>query len=88
MVEEIKPEWLDRVKKTYYHHVKALKENPKHTIAQTANELKRSIGPVSEELKVAEWLKTHQIQLYKFEHFSDAIEWVRKQKHKNLDENL
>ena len=88
MNETPKPEWLDRVKKTYYHHVKAIKDNPKHTIAETAKELNRSLGPVSEDLKVASWLRTHSHQLEKFEYFKDAIEWIRSQKHKHLDESL
>ena len=88
MSEERKPEWLDRVKKTYYFHVSKLKENPKHTIAATAKELKRPIGPVSEELKVASWLRTHETQLYKFDYLHEAIEWIRSQKHKHLDGDI
>lgn len=82
-----KPEWYERVKATYYYHVKRCKENPKHTISATASELKRAIGPVSEELKVAQWLKTHESQLFKFEYFKDAVEWIRSQKHKLLEDN-
>lgn len=81
-----KPEWLDRVKKTYYFHINQLKDNRKHTIADTAKLLKRAIGPVSEELKVASWLRTHESQLFKFEYIKDAIEWIRSQKHKHIYE--
>jgi len=80
-----KPEWLDKVKKTYYHHQAAVAKNPKHTLAMTAKELNKAIGPVSEELMVAQWLKTHEAQLFKFDYIKEALEWIRSQKHKQLE---
>ena len=71
--EEKEPEWLERVKATHRFHISRLKDNPKHTIKQTAKILKRAIGPVSEELKVASWLRTHYDQLIEFKYLHEVI---------------
>jgi len=83
-----RPEWLERVKATHTFHISRLKQDEDWTIAQTARLLKRGIGPVSEDLKVASWLKTHSHILEEFEYFSEVIEWIRKRKHKLMIEEL
>ena len=88
MTETPKPEWLARVKATHRFHTEKLRDNPKWTIAQTSKLLKRAIGPVSEELKVASWLRTHATHLEEFEFFHEAIEYIRERKHKMLTEDL
>lgn len=80
----VKPEWLERVKATHTFHINRIRQDPAWTIAQTAKLLKRGIGPVSEDLKVAEWLKSHGTKLEGFKYFSEAIEWIRVRKHKLL----
>ena len=75
------PEWLDRVKSTNRYHKERLRENHKHTIAKTAKSLKRSLGSVAQELKVAQWLKTHERELLECEYFHEAIEFVRDKQH-------
>lgn len=87
-MNEKKPEWLARVKETHRFHIQHIKDNPKHTIADTCKLLKRSIGSVSQELKVASWLRTHSAQLEEFEFFHQAIEYIRQRKHKLLTEEL
>ena len=82
------PEWLDRVRKTYNFHCDKRADDDKWTIRQTAIELKRSIGPVSEELKVASWLRTHGHILLKFDYIHEAIEWIRSQKHKQFTKDF
>lgn len=86
--KEKNPEWLARVKATHKLHVERLKVNPRHTIGETAKELKRAIGPVSEELKVASWLRTHSTQLREFEYIHEAVEYIRERKHKMLTEDI
>lgn len=83
-----KPEWMERVKATHTFHISRLRQDEDWTIAKTAKLLKRAIGPVSEDLKVASWLKTHASILEEFEFFSEAIEWIRKKKHKLMLEKL
>ena len=81
------PEWLERVKSTNRYHKERLRENPKHTIAKTAKSLKRAIGPVSEELKVAQWMKTHSADLIKCEYFHEAVAFIRdKQRQLEIEE--
>lgn len=83
-----KPSWLERVKATHSFHINRLKQDDSWTIAQTAKLLKRGIGPVSEDLKVAQWLKTHGNKLEEFEFFSEAIEWIRAKRRKMMMEGI
>jgi len=84
MGKEIEPEWLERVIATHKFHVEKKREDPKWSQRQTATALKRAIGPVSEELKVAQWLRTHSTQLKRFEYIKEALEWIRKRQHDSL----
>lgn len=83
-----KPEWIEKVKATHRFHVAKLKENRKWTIKQTAKALGRAIGPVSEELKLADWLRTHSRQLEEFDYIHEAIEYVRQRRHIMLTEDV
>lgn len=80
--KETLPEWVKQVKSVHNFHVSKLKENPKWRLSDTAKALKKSIGAISQELKVASWLRTHEDKLIKFEYFHHALEYIRKRKHK------
>ena len=85
------PEWLDTVKSTYKLHISKVKEcefsrHRKWKISDTAREQKRSIGMVSEDLLIAQWLKTHSAKIEEFEFRSEALEFIRKRKHHLLTE--
>lgn len=86
MEKEPKPEWLERVLETKRFHAEHLKDDKNWTIKQTAILLRRGIGPVSEELKVASWLRTHREELLQFEFIHEAIEFIRSKKHHHLIE--
>lgn len=88
MDKTAEPEWLDRVRVVNRFHIEKLRENPKWTIKQTADHFKRAIGPVSEELKVAHWMKTHSSQLCEFEFLHEAVAFIRERKHKFLSEDI
>ena len=72
--------WLSRVKETHRYHVRKLKEDHKHRLVDTAKGLKRSIGSISEDLLVANWLKTHRDDIEKCEFFNEALDFIRKKK--------
>ena len=82
------PDWVEKVKATHRFHSSRLREDKKWTIKKTAKCLNRAIGPVSEELKVASWLKTHSAQLEEFDYIHEAVEYIRQRKHQLLSEDL
>lgn len=78
---DLETNWLDKVKHTYKCHVEQLRLNPKWRIEDTARFLNQSKGLTSEQLKVANWLKSYP-ELEKFDYFKDAIEFIRAKAHK------
>lgn len=84
MLKEPEPEWLSGVLATHKFHVIKKRENPKWTMRDTAKALHKALGPVSEELKVAQWLRTHSTDLKKFEYLGEAIKWIRSKQHDSL----
>lgn len=72
-------EWVKRTKATHAFHLSQLKTNPKWTLRDTAKELNRSLGRVSEDLMLASYMKTHpRVETYKS--VQDAIAYCRKLK--------
>lgn len=78
------PKWLLRSKETYRFHREHLLDNSKWLLSDTAKALRRSLGSVCEDIKIAKWLKTHENQLEKFEYVKDVLIWIRK-KEKEMD---
>lgn len=74
---EPKQTWLERAIETHKFHVAKRKENRKWRMRDTARCLKRAIGCISEDLKVASWAKTHRDKLESIEHLQDALIWIR-----------
>ena len=82
------PDWVEKVKATHRFHVSRLREDKGWTMKKTAKVLNRAIGPISEELMVASWLRTHSAQLEEFDYLHEAVEYIRERKHKILTEDL
>ena len=78
------PKWLERAKQTYKYHREQILLDSSWTITHTAKALRRSFGSVCEDIKIAQWLKTHESQLEKFEFAYEALRWIRK-KQKEMD---
>lgn len=74
--------WQLRVRQVNNFHLDHLKVDPKWRIEDTARELNRSIGRVSEDLMLAEWIRVdkHRVQLEKMKYINDALLYVRKMK--------
>lgn len=73
--------WQERVKAIHQYHTIRCRENPKHTIAETAKELNRSIGMISEDLTIADWMKNHS-RVEKFKNPRQALDWIKDMKRK------
>lgn len=72
--------WLIRVKRTASYHRDKKKLNINHTLRDTARELNRSIGSISEDLLVATWLRTHNDEIEKCKTLMEALEFIRNRK--------
>ncbi len=80
----LEKQWLARARVTYeFHRIRSLSDSS-WTLSDTAKELRRSLGSVSEDIKIAQWLKTHSKKIEEFEYAQDALKWIRK-KQKELD---
>jgi hypothetical protein len=78
------PKWIERARETYkYHRAKCILE-PGWNLTKTAQALRRGLGPVSEDIKIASWLKTHGNQIEQFNYAYEALEFIRK-KQKEID---
>lgn len=79
-----KREWIERAEQTASYHKDKLRiavaSKSEWKISDTARELNRSIGRVSEDLMVCEWLKSHRNQLERFKFMSDALDYIRAKK--------
>lgn len=84
MREPAKIPWLERAKDTHNYHVRKKQEDPKWTTVDSARSLKRSLGSISEDLKIASWMKTHLEDLMKFDYAKDAIAYIRDKEEKMM----
>lgn len=73
----VKQDWITRAVEVNRFHIQQCKDESSWTIAKTAASLNRSIGSVSQDIKLASWLKTHEKQLRRFKSMRNALEFVR-----------
>lgn len=76
----IKRDWIERAELTSAYHKEKLRSNINHKVSDTAEQLKRSKGRISEDLMIVEWLKTHRKQIEKFKTMIDALNYIREKK--------
>lgn len=72
-----KQHWVDRCIAVHNFHVERLRIDSEWTMRNTANELDRSLGSVSQDIKIAKWLKTHENKIRSFRRISYALEWIK-----------
>jgi hypothetical protein len=69
--------WVKRVKSVAMFHATQLREDEKWRIEDTARELHRSKGRISEDLMLYKYMKTHpKVEL--FDNIRDAVEYCIK----------
>lgn len=71
--------WQERCILTNEFHHKKAKELKHWGVRNTANELRRSVGSISEDLQLAHWLKVYPA-LEKFKLISDALHYIRQRR--------
>lgn len=72
----IKQHWLDRAIEVHNFHVRSCKDNPFWTIVRTAEVLNRSVGSVSQDIKLAQWSLTHDKQLRRCSSMKDGLRFI------------
>ena len=73
----VKVDWLQIAVEIYNFHSSQLRDDPKWTVAKTADALNRSFGSVSQYLLIASWSRSHEKQLKRFNSMKDALAFVR-----------
>lgn len=74
-----KPTWQERAINVAHYHAGRCREDEKHTIAETAAELNRSIGRISEDLTLASWMQTSP-RVAKFKNPTQALDYIKRRK--------
>lgn len=69
--------WIQRAIETYRYHAQKLKENKHWRLSDTAKALRRSLGSISEDVLIAEWLKEHDAEIKRFKYCKDALSYIR-----------
>lgn len=83
----VKQNWIDRCVDIHKFHIEQLKAESHWTIENTATALNRSTGSISEDLLLANWLKTHDKQIRRCSSRRDALAWIRvRQREMRLEE--
>ncbi len=71
--------WQERCQAVSRYHAQRCKDDDSHTLEETATELNRSPGRISDDLTIASWMKTHP-RVEKFKNPTQAIGWIREKK--------
>jgi hypothetical protein len=72
-------EWLTQALHTAeFHRSQKLTHKTKWTITMTAKALRRSIGSICEDLMIAKWSKTHDLENFEFQF--EALNFIRMKK--------
>lgn len=74
-----KQTWQERCVEIHAFHVYNIKLLRGWSVRDTAKALNRSIGAISEDLQLAEFLRAHS-EIANFRRQTDALEWMRKKK--------
>ncbi len=69
--------WLQQCINIHNFHVEHIKLNEDWTYRDTAKELKRSVGSVSQAIKVSRWFRTHPNKIATFQDLKSCLEWIR-----------
>lgn len=81
------PRFLERAKETYKYHRERLEGDEDWTLAQTANELRRSLGSICEDIAIMKAYKKQPLEIEKFDYAYEALKYIRDiQKASSLEE--
>jgi hypothetical protein len=75
----IKKTWQERVKEVSEFHKRKIRQDRNWAVRDTARELNRSVGSISEDIQLASWIQTHP-RLTELSKLSDALDFIRNKK--------
>jgi hypothetical protein len=76
----VKQLWIQRCIDVYRFHAEQLRNESGWTLEKTAEALNRSTGSVSQDILIAQWLRTHETQIRRFKYMTDALKFVKSKK--------
>ncbi len=82
MKPPVKSSWLEKAEEVFRFHRSKLLAHDNWIVENTANALNRSIGGVSEDLKIARWYRTHKEKIESFEYAKEALKWIKEEEKK------
>lgn len=74
-----KQTWQERCVEIHAFHASQLKLRCTWSVRDTARALNRSHGGISEDLQLAEFLRTYEY-LKKIDKYTDALAWIKEKK--------
>lgn len=83
----VKQDWLSRAIEISRFHAQCCLEDSSWTIPKTAQVLNRSVGSISNDLKIASWSKTHEKQLKRCDSLRGALLWIKQMEGQRLRED-
>lgn len=79
--------WLETAISIHKFHIERLRLNERWRIEDTAKLLNRSFGCVAQYLKIANFLKTHEVQLRRQDTMKEALALIKKiERHQEIQE--
>lgn len=76
-IAPVKPNWIDRAIQIRKWHVQQCRDDSTWTISKTADALNRSIGSISQDILIAEWMMTHEKQIRRCGSMRDALAYIK-----------
>ena len=89
-IVSVKPKltWIERAVETARFHASKIRDNPSWILDDTAKELRRSRGSISDDILIASWLKTHEHKLKEYKYAKDALAFIRLKRRQMLLDSL
>lgn len=84
----VKKTWLELAESVYRYHIGQQIANDKWRVEDSARELKRSFGCISQYVLIGRWLKTHENQLSRCDSMNEALAWIKKNRRELLKKEL
>lgn len=76
----VKQNWLQTAIDIRKFHINQLKLENGWTIEKTALALNRSVGSISQYILIAEWSRTHEVQLKRCNSMNEGLEFIKRKK--------
>jgi len=80
MIAPKKLAWQQKVRDILAFHIECIHRNKSWTLKDTARELNRSVGGISQDINLAYYMRSHP-EMGELKNYVDAVEWMRAKKY-------